>query len=106
MIFGAKTVLGAPLARLAGPVLVTAAIFPAWLLLKYVENPIRHAESRLGPPTRALEYGLARTMTGVLLGGSLVAAANASDRDMSNSRSVEAIRARSLRVSGAYLKGH
>lgn len=78
MVVGAESLYGARLPPVFGLIVVTLSIVPAWLSYRFVENPIRHADSLVSPPRRAAVFGVALTAAGLLVGTGILGVARMS----------------------------
>ncbi|MBO0609044.1 acyltransferase family protein [Myceligenerans salitolerans] len=73
LLIGATNVFGG-IDALTGTLVVIGSIVPAWLSLRFVENPVRRAPSLARSAGRTLTLGLVLTLVGVLAGFALVRA--------------------------------
>lgn len=71
MVVGAEALRGQPLGPWIGTGVVALSILPAWLSYRFVENPLRHSQRFVTPPSRGLKLGLAMTLAGALVGAGL-----------------------------------
>jgi hypothetical protein len=72
MVVGAEAVVGRALSPWVGTAVVTLSILPAWISYRFVENPLRHSDRFVTPPSRGLKLGLAMTISGALVGVGLL----------------------------------
>jgi hypothetical protein len=68
MVVGAEALFGQPLSPWVGTTVVTLSILPAWISYRFVEDPLRHSERFVTPPSRGVKLGLAMTLSGALIG--------------------------------------